>query len=359
MSSQNCKKRPDWDEYFMNIAQLAATRATCDRGADLKYMPGFKGVGAVIVKDRVILATGYNGSPRGLEHCDDVGHELSDGHCIRTVHAEANALASAAKHGVAIDGGTVYTTASPCYDCFKLLVNAGITRIVCGAFYGSRYGASEKVMTMAAQAGIKFEFIKNEPEPVSKSEEPSLPLPIAEIAAVQDNAQDNPVAQVKLKIKKIHPSAVMPSYTKAGDAGLDLSAVEGGEIQPQSRAKFGTGVAFEIPAGYVGLIWDRSGMSTKKGVKTLGGVIDSGYRGEIVVALANVSDVPVQIMKGDKIAQILIQKIETAQIEISNELSETQRGETGFGSSDEPQQSNENNYQQITEVDQDEQKSRW
>ena len=133
----------------MEIAKQVATRATCDR----------KLIGAVIVRNRTILSTGYNGSPRGLAHCDDVGHEIVDGHCVRTVHAEANAIAQAAKNGVSIDNSVLYTTASPCYDCFKLLVNAGIARVVYGEFYMSRYGASKKVLTLAKKAGVKMDYL--------------------------------------------------------------------------------------------------------------------------------------------------------------------------------------------------------
>ncbi len=117
--------RVSWDEYFMNIARTVATRASCDR----------KFVGSVIVRDRIILATGYNGSIRGLPHCDEEGHLMEDGHCVRTVHAEANAIVQAARSGVRIDGADVYVTASPCWGCFRLLANAGVRRIVFGEFY--------------------------------------------------------------------------------------------------------------------------------------------------------------------------------------------------------------------------------
>ena len=118
-------QRVDWHTYFMNIARQAATRSTCDR----------KHVGAVIVRDRTILSTGYNGSIRGLAHCDDVGHQMEGGHCVATVHAEANAILQAAKNGVRIDGAELYTTASPCWSCFKLIANAGIRTIYYGEFY--------------------------------------------------------------------------------------------------------------------------------------------------------------------------------------------------------------------------------
>ena len=117
--------RVDWHTYFMNIAAQVATRSTCDR----------KHVGAVIVRDKTILSTGYNGSIRGMPHCDDVGHLMEDGHCVATVHAEANAIIQAARNGVNIDGATNYVTASPCWNCFKQLANAGIVRIVYGEFY--------------------------------------------------------------------------------------------------------------------------------------------------------------------------------------------------------------------------------
>ena len=119
------RKRASWDEYFMAIAREVATRSTCDR----------KHVGAVIVRDKMILTTGYNGSVRGLEHCDDVGHMMEDGHCVRTVHAEANAIAQAARNGVELDAGGIYVTASPCFGCFKLIANSGLKRIVFGEFY--------------------------------------------------------------------------------------------------------------------------------------------------------------------------------------------------------------------------------
>ena len=117
--------RADWDGYFMNIARQVATRSTCDR----------KHVGAVIVRDRTLLSTGYNGSMRGAAHCDEAGHLMENDHCVRTVHAEANAVAQAARNGVRIDGGEIYVTASPCFNCFKLLVNAGVRRICYGEFY--------------------------------------------------------------------------------------------------------------------------------------------------------------------------------------------------------------------------------
>jgi dCMP deaminase len=124
-SKTHHRSRVDWHQYFMNIAAEVATRSTCDR----------KHVGAVIVRDKTILSTGYNGSVRGLPHCDDVGHMMEDGHCVATIHAEANAIIQAAKNGVRVDGADIYITASPCWNCFKIVTNAGIKNIYYGEFY--------------------------------------------------------------------------------------------------------------------------------------------------------------------------------------------------------------------------------
>ncbi len=143
------RKRRDWPHYFMSIAREVATRSTCER----------KHVGAVIVRDKNILSTGYNGSIRGLPHCDEAGHDMVGGHCVRTVHAEANAIIQAARHGVRIEGADIYTTASPCWECFKLIANAGITRIFYGEFY-----REEKSFAIAQDLGIELVQIAGEGE---------------------------------------------------------------------------------------------------------------------------------------------------------------------------------------------------
>lgn len=135
------RTRVSWDQYFMNIAREVATRSTCDR----------KHVGAVVVRDKCILATGYNGSVRGLPHCDDEGHMMVDGHCVRTVHAEANAITQAAKNGHRIDTATIYVTASPCWNCFKLIVNSGIMRIAFGEFY-----RDQRIFEVSERLGIEL-----------------------------------------------------------------------------------------------------------------------------------------------------------------------------------------------------------
>ena len=142
--AEDIRPRASWDEYFMSIAQVVATRSTCPR----------KFVGAVIVKNRTILSTGYNGSIRGMPHCSDVGHMMEDNHCVATIHAEANAIIQAAKNGVVIDGGTVYVTASPCWNCFKQIANAGIGRICYGEFY-----RDQRSFEVATQIGLELAHI--------------------------------------------------------------------------------------------------------------------------------------------------------------------------------------------------------
>ena len=150
MKKKQTSKRPSWDEYFIRIAEIVGSRSTCDRAH----------VGAVITRSNVILSTGYNGAPRGLPHCDDVGHEIVDGHCVRTVHAEANAIAQAARNGAAIEGALIYLTISPCYDCFKMMVNAGIKEVFYKQFYSSRYGLSKAVLDLSKKTGVKIKVFK-------------------------------------------------------------------------------------------------------------------------------------------------------------------------------------------------------
>lgn len=133
--------RASWDEYFMNIARVVSSRSTCDR----------KFVGAVIVRDKTILSTGYNGSIRGMPHCTEVGHMMEDNHCVATIHAESNAILQAAKNGVSIDGASIYVTASPCWNCFKQVTNSGIRRIIYGEFY-----RDSRIFDVAGKLGVEL-----------------------------------------------------------------------------------------------------------------------------------------------------------------------------------------------------------
>lgn len=143
-------QRPSWDDYFLKIAETAAERGTCPR----------RKVGAVIVRDKQILSTGYNGSVRGLPHCTDVGCLIIEegGGCQRVVHAEINSILQAANHGVCISGATIYTTMSPCWDCFKAIVNGGINRIV----YLVEYRTVDLQKKFAASCGVSFEHLGTE-----------------------------------------------------------------------------------------------------------------------------------------------------------------------------------------------------
>lgn len=146
--------RPSWDQYFFDILKVVSKRATCDRG---------KGA-CVIVEDNRILATGYVGSPPGFPHCDDIGHQfkkvihednLISEHCVRTIHAEMNAICQAAKRGVSIDGATVYVTMTPCRVCAMLLISCGIKKIKCVTKY--HRGQESEDMFRMANINISFE----------------------------------------------------------------------------------------------------------------------------------------------------------------------------------------------------------
>lgn len=142
--------RPSWDDYFMAIARIVATRGTCDR---LR-------AGAVLVKKNRIISTGYNGSPPGLPHCDDVGHLMEEGHCIRTIHAEHNIILQAAViSGASTEGATMYTKFNPCMHCAKYVVAAGVKRVVIGKLY-----RGEKAVEYLREAGIQVDVYEENPE---------------------------------------------------------------------------------------------------------------------------------------------------------------------------------------------------
>lgn len=137
---------------------------------------------------------------------------------------------------------------------------------------------------------------------------------------------------MKIKVKKLRDDARLPTHGHPGDAGMDFYAIEEVFFPAGEQARVYTGVAVEIPEGYVGLVWDKSGISFNCGLKVMGGVIDSGYRGEIIMNMLNVRDTPFTLEKGHKVAQMLIQKFEHCDIEQVDTLSETVRGEGREGS---------------------------
>ena len=150
------RSRPSWDEYFLEMVDNVATRATCDRGRS----------GCVIAKDTRVLATGYVGSPPGLPHCDEVGHLMKKvidddatvrQHCMRTVHAEQNAICQAAKYGISIEGATLYCKMEPCRTCAMLIISVGIKRVSCRR----RYHAAHDSRQMFAQAGVLLDVLES------------------------------------------------------------------------------------------------------------------------------------------------------------------------------------------------------
>ena len=152
-------KRPSWDEYFLNLCEAVSKRATCDRGRS----------GCVIVKDKRILATGYVGSPAGLPHCDEMGHDIRKvfddvgnvtQHCVRTLHAEQNAIIQAAKFGVSIEGATLYSKMVPCRACAMMIINSGIKRVVAR----KHYHAETDTLKMFKDANVGLLVISDELE---------------------------------------------------------------------------------------------------------------------------------------------------------------------------------------------------
>ena len=157
MSDNANYTRPSLDEYFLKIIEMIGSRGSCDRGRS----------GCVITKDKRIISSGYVGSPVGIAHCDEIGHEMhtvtnTDGsesrHCVRTTHAEQNAICQAARFGVALEGGTLYSKMTPCYVCAKMIINAGIKRVVSSQDYHA--GARSK--EIFAQAGVQFDLVRSD-----------------------------------------------------------------------------------------------------------------------------------------------------------------------------------------------------
>jgi dCMP deaminase len=149
--------RPDWDRYFLDLAEAVSKRATCDRGR----------AGAVIVKEKRIVSTGYVGAPAGLPHCDEDGHDMRQvlddqgnmsQHCVRTLHAEQNAIIQAAKFGMPIEGATLYCKMTPCRTCAMMIINSGIKRVVCE----KRYHADKETMEMFDKAGVELDIKSDE-----------------------------------------------------------------------------------------------------------------------------------------------------------------------------------------------------
>lgn len=153
----NCIERPQWDRYFLDLCEAVSKRATCDRGR----------AGCVIVKDKRIMTTGYVGAPAGLPHCDEEGHDMRKvigydekitQHCVRTLHAEQNAIIQAARFGIPLEGATLYCKMTPCRTCAMMIINAGIKRVVCE----KRYHTDDDTLEMFKQAEVELLIVNNE-----------------------------------------------------------------------------------------------------------------------------------------------------------------------------------------------------
>jgi dCMP deaminase len=154
--------RLSWDDYFMEVANAISKRATCDRGKS----------GCVIARNKQLIVSGYVGSPRGFPHCDEVGHQMKQvrhengevtDHCMRTVHAEQNAICQAAKLGVSIAGATIYTRMTPCRTCTMLLINCGIERVVCERRYHNASESEKMLQEAGIQLDYKFDEVQEYP----------------------------------------------------------------------------------------------------------------------------------------------------------------------------------------------------
>ncbi|MDP7236440.1 MAG: cytidine/deoxycytidylate deaminase family protein [Candidatus Latescibacteria bacterium] len=157
--SKNGTVRPSWDEYFIGLMAEVGKRATCERGRS----------GSLIVKEKRILATGYVGSPPGLPHCDEIGHLMKqvideDGtarqHCVRTIHAEQNAICQAARYGISLEGTTLYCKMEPCRTCAMLIISTGIIKVIAQR----RYHAAQETREMFQLAGVELVIIEDEME---------------------------------------------------------------------------------------------------------------------------------------------------------------------------------------------------
>ncbi|MFH1781475.1 MAG: dUTP diphosphatase [Patescibacteria group bacterium] len=137
---------------------------------------------------------------------------------------------------------------------------------------------------------------------------------------------------MKLLVQKIDKDAKLPAFALPGDAGMDIFVNEEYTLKPGERYLFSTGIKIAVPEGHVGLVWDKSGLAVKQGLKTMAGVVDEGYRGELKILVINLDEEAIKVEKHSKVAQMLIQKKETVEVEEVEELNETDRGEGGFGS---------------------------
>lgn len=324
-------QRPSWEEFWFTLALFYSTRGTCDR---------LKAACLLVDKNNRLVGAGYNGSLPGHPHCDEVGHLMVDGHCLRTLHAEVNAII----HSIGdLEGATAYILGTPCIDCVKKLLAKKIKRIIFTKDYDNQARGGEHIFELAKMSGAEISrfdidfanlLVKN----ATILKNPGGALFKGSSEAVLASATNNQErkyeisAGFNIKVQKTCPEAKLPSFAYEGDAGMDIFSCEDCKIEPLEKKSIGTGLKIAVPAGYAGFVWDKSGLAFNYSLTTLAGVLDSGYRGELKVILMNLGKEPYEVKKGQKIAQLVIKKVERPEV-IEDVLDNTERGQKGFGSS--------------------------
>ena len=327
--------RPTWEEFWFTLALFYSTRGTCDR---------LKAACLLVDKNNRLIGAGYNGSLPGHPHCDEVGHLMVEGHCLRTLHAEVNAIV----HSLGdLEGATAYVLGTPCIDCVKKLLAKKVKRIVFTRDYDNKARGGEHIFELAKLSGaevrrteIDFINLLSKNSGILKNPGGALrersPEPDAVLVSSAHGEDVNEFLDVRhlqnIKVQRINPDAKLPSFAYEGDAGMDVFSSEDCKIEPLEKKAIGTGLKIAVPQGYAGFVWDKSGLALNYSLKTMAGVLDPGYRGELKIVLMNLGKESYEVKKGQKIAQLIIKKVERPGI-VESDLDETERGQKGFGSS--------------------------
>ena len=331
MDNQNLEnKRPSWHEFWFALALFYSTRGTCDR---------LKVACLLVDKNNRLIGAGYNGSLPGHPHCDEVGHLMVNGHCLRTLHAEVNAIMHSTGD---LEGATAYVLGTPCIDCVKKILAKKVKRIFFVRDYDNKSKGGDYIFELAKTSGVEIQKVDINFDNLLQRKINILTGPGGALfgknpqvvfASTSNNQQSwNAKSDSCLQIQRISPDAKLPSFAYEGDAGMDIFSCEDCVIEPFEKKVIGTGLKIAVPAGRAGFVCDKSGLAANYSLTTLAGVLDSGYRGELKIILMNLGKEPYEVRKGQKIAQLVIKKIEKPEIVESN-LDETERGEGGFGSS--------------------------
>ncbi|MCY0871039.1 MAG: dUTP diphosphatase [Firmicutes bacterium] len=320
-------QRPTFDQTYMDVVDVIARRSTCLR----------KKVGAVIVVDRRIISHGYNGVVSGEAHCCDTGKCLKDlagrEDYKPCVHAEQNAICVCAKRGLAVKGGTLYVNADICVTCAKLIVSCELARVVVrrdfkgtaeGIEFLRRHGIAVDLWPAGGEAGAA----PDAGQPVETS--------AAGAGAGGSTAGDAPPRRAEpgtLTVRYTLSEGGKPPFKATpGSAGWDVCAIEAVTVHPGAGVTVDTGLAVEVPPGYVLDVRPRSGLAFKQDILAFPGTIDSDYRGVVRVRLWNLGTEPYRVRPGERVAQFVLLPAPPVRWEKTEVLSDTARGEGGFGS---------------------------